>query len=336
MTLAGRLRSWVGVGRDWVGRPTPLGFDDLPPTTAWDPWIGRLLPVVFAVSTGFQLTKYVVVPAGLGFDARLYVEAARVWLAGGDPWAVSHLGIMYAAPPPTLLATLPLLLVPDALVAPVAIVGSFLLAAAAIRAIGLPWWWLTFWPVVDAALVGSLDLAVLAALVLGGRRFDMVAPFLKIFAVVPMIGDRRWRSLVITAAVLVVTVPILPWGEWWRSWSDVAAGLARTAEGTSVFGNIPLMIVASVALLSLGVRRAGWLAVPVLWPWTQIHYMVIAIPAMSPLIALVWCLPGVPPVAVLGSVVVAAIAHRLIPQRTDGGLAPASMPGTAARRSIST
>ena len=116
----------------------------------------------------------------------------------------------------------------------------------------------------------------------------------------------------------------------------MAAGLARTAEGTSVFGNIPLMIVASVALLSLGVRRAGWLGVPVLWPWTQIHYMVIAIPAMSPLIALVWCLPGVPPVAVLGSVVVAAIAHRLIPERTNGGPAPASMPGTAARRSVPT
>ncbi len=249
---------------------------------------------------------------------------------------MSHLGIAYAAPPPTLLATLPLLLVPDSLLVPVSIAGAFLLAAAAIRALGLPWWWLAFWPIVDAALVGSLDLAVLATLVLVGRRFDMVAPFLKVFAVLPMVGDRRWRSLALVGVVLVATAPILPWGEWWSSRSEVASALARTAETTSVFGNLPLMVVATVALLSLGVRRAGWLAVPLLWPWTQVHYMVMSLPAMSPLIALVWCLPGVPPVAVLGSIVVVAIAHRLRPLSMDGGFRQPSMSATSGRRSIPT
>lgn len=336
MTLAGRLRSSAGVGREWLRVPTPLGFSDLPPTTAWDPLIGRWLPMVFAISTGFQLTKYVVVPAGLGFDARLYVDATRAWLSGGDPWAVSQLGVAYAAPPPTLLATIPLLLVPDALLVPIVIIGTFLLAAAAIRAIGLPWWWLAFWPIVDGALVGSLDLAVLATLVLAGRRLDIFAPFLKIFAVVPMVGDQRWRSLALVGIVLAVTAPLLPWGEWWSSRSEVAAGLARTSQTTSVFGSLPLMVVATVALLSLGARRAGWLAVPLLWPWTQVHYMVISLPAMSPLIALVWCLPGVPPVGILGSIVVVAIAHRLRPLRMDRGARQPSMPVPSSRRSIST
>jgi hypothetical protein len=40
-------------------------------------------------------------------DARVYVDAARTWLAGGDPWSVNLGGLYFAAPPPTLLAVPP-------------------------------------------------------------------------------------------------------------------------------------------------------------------------------------------------------------------------------------
>jgi len=51
------------------------------------------------------------------------------------------------------------------------------------------------------------------------------------------------------------------------------------------------MAIAVVALLALGLRRAGWLAVPLLWPSTQIHYMALAMPGLTPYLALAWCIP---------------------------------------------
>ena len=41
-----------------------------------------------------------------------------------------------------------------------------------------------------------------------------------------------------------------------------------------------------IALILLGRKRAAWLAVPVLWPATQLHYRVLALPAMTPSLAL--------------------------------------------------
>jgi hypothetical protein len=75
------------------------------------------------------------------------------------------------------------------------------------------------------------------------------------------------------------------------------------------------MAIGAVALLSLGIRRAGWLAVPILWPWTQAHYMVISTPALSPTLALVWCLPDVPAPVALASVIVVAVGVRIRPIR---------------------
>lgn len=272
---------------------------------------------MFAISTGFQLTKYIVVPEGLGFDARLYVLATKAWLAGGDPWATSLLGINFAAPPPTLLAMLPFTFVPEALLVPLAIVGSFALAVVAIRALGLPLWWLAFWPIVDSALVGNPNIAVLAVLIVASRRLDIFAPFLKLYAMAPLVADRRWRSLVIAVLVMVATAPLLAWDRWFMSLAEVSGALERTAQTTSVYGNGPLMVVGVVALLALGIRRAGWLAVPVLWPWTQPHYMAMSAPALSPMLAIVWSLPGIPPIVTLGSVVLAAIGLHMRPLRGE-------------------
>jgi hypothetical protein len=272
-----------------------------------------VLPLVFAVSTGFQLTAYVVAPAGIGIDAQLYVQATRAWLDGGDPWSVALSGVPFAAPPPTLLVVAPFTLLPDPLIAPVFIAGSAMLVVAALRALGLPLWWLAFPPTAHAIVVGNPDALVLAALVVLGRRLDVIAPFAKIYAVLPLIADRRWRTLVLVAAVFLVTVPILPWGLWLASAPHITGALATTSASTSVYGDPIQMIVGAVALLALGVRRAGWLAVPVLWPWTQPHYMTMSVPALTPMLAIVWSLPWLPPLLVLGSVVAAAVGYRLLP-----------------------
>ena len=313
--LAGMVRASLARPIVWAGAPPSDDLRGLPPLATWDPFLQRILPIVFAVSTGFQLTKYVVVPEGIGFDARLYVTAAREWLSGGDPWSVSSLGIPFGAPPPTLLAFVPFTPLPDALVAAIWVLGSFALATLAIRALHLPWWWICFWPIVDGAMIGNPDIAVLALLVIAGHRLDALAPVLKIYAVLPLLAERRWKSLAAFALILLVTAPILPWGRWIAALPTISLGLQRFAGTTSVSGDPILMVVGIVVLASLAYRRAGWLAVPLLWPWTQTHYLALSVPALTPLLAILWSVPGLPPLVTLLSVTLVAIGYRLFPVR---------------------
>lgn len=269
-----------------------------------------MVPYVFAVTTGFQVLAFIVVrPEQLGFDARLYADAARAWLTGADPWSVASVGIHYAAPPPSLLPFAPFAFLPGPVTSLVWIVGSFVLAALALRSLGAPMWWLVSWPIVDGCLIGNANVAVLAFLVIAGGRLGALAPLAKLYAVAPLIGERRWRTLLLAAVIVIATFPILPWTTYFNDFDRVTASLRQVAGTTSVFGEPILMAVAVVALLALGIRRASWLAVPVLWPYTQPHYMAPSTPALSPWLAVAWSFPH--PMIVLGSVVVEAGAVRL-------------------------
>jgi hypothetical protein len=242
----------------------------------------RLLLVAFGVSASFRILVNVVYPYNLGFDARLYTDAARVWLAGGNPWAQPYeLGIYYAAPPPSLLVMAPFTLLPSWAAGVLGVLLLAVLALAATRSLGLPAYWVFFVPVLDGILVGSLDVATLAVLVIAGGRLSALAPFLKIYGAIPMLGERRWRQLALSAVLLGVTVPILPWPTYIESLPRITSNLADQSMTTSVWGSIPLMVVFGVGLLSLGLRRAGWLAVPILWPSTQPHYAAISLPAVA-------------------------------------------------------
>lgn len=296
----------------WLTGP-PNDFASLPPLAAWDRPLKRILPYVLAVLTGFQIAKFVVVPEGIGFDARLYVLAARTWINGGDPWSVSAHGIPFAAPPPTLLAFVPFIPFPDWLVTVAWVMGSFALGLLAIKALRLPLWWICFWPIVDGAMNGNPDIAVLAVLVMARQRFAGIAPMFKIYAVLPIIAERRWKSLVVFALLLLATAPVLPWGLWVAALPSISLAFERFADTTSVMGDPVLVVVAVAALTLLGFRRAGWLAVPVLWPWTQPHYLAMSVPALSPMLAIFWSLPTHPPTVVLGGLVLAAVGARMFP-----------------------
>ena len=68
--------------------------------------IGRLrlalgqigLPAWFIVIDLLWIAK----PDAFAIDARHYQRAASAWLAGGDPWAVTEKGVLFAAGPHTL------------------------------------------------------------------------------------------------------------------------------------------------------------------------------------------------------------------------------------------
>jgi hypothetical protein len=257
----------------------------------------------------------------------LYVAAARQWLAGGDPWSVMSSGIHFGAPPPTLLVFVPFVLLPDWLIAVVWIVGSFLLAFLAIRTLALQWWWILFWPIMDGALVGNPDVAILALLVIAHQKLAWVAPILKIYAVFPLISMWRWKTLAGTAVALLLSAVILPWPLWLDSLPTISERLEALAHTTSVAGDIPLTVIGIGALVALGFRRAGWLVVPVLWPWTQPHYLAMSVPVLTPTLAILWSIPGPPPWVMLGSVVLAAVGYRLFPQ--PPGPRGEATPGTA-------
>jgi len=263
------------------------------------------LPLLFAIVTGFRLTIYVVVPANAGIDARVYTAAAEAWLTGGDPWTATVDGVVFAAPPTSLLPFIPFIGLDPRITAFVWMVGCFVVAAFAIRALRLPLWWLAFPPIADGIMVASLDIAVLGLLVIAHGRLGALAPLLKIYALIPMVGERRWRDLLFAAALLGASLLVLPWGEWFARLPEISANLAGTAGTTSVYGSPVLMAVGAVALAALGLRRAGWLAVPVLWPSTQPHYMAVSAPGLVPFIAAAWCFPH--PFVTLGSVVIYAI-----------------------------
>jgi hypothetical protein len=308
-----------------VTERTPVDWAYIRRMTWW------LVPLGFLGLDLVVLAKYVEPSVLVGFDASLYAEASRAWLEGTDPWQVSQQGIFYGAPPPTLVPFALFAFLPGIVTSLIWIIGSAALAALAIRALRLAWWWLAFPPIVDSVLVGNPDVAVLAALVVAGGRLDVVAPFLKIYALVPMVGERRWRSVVVCLAALAASLLVLPWSSWIAQLPAITANLATTSETTSVYGQPVLMLMAVVVLLALGLRRAGWLSVPLLWPHTQLHYLAISVPGLTPFLALAWCFPT-PEMLLLSTAVFALIEtvrHTLGRRATETSHQPTSVPDRA-------
>src|SRR5437867_3070095 len=79
----------IGARLDRTRRPSPT-------LTIW----------IHRAATAFLVAEFLYVDAtsyvgrAVGGDARIYLAAARAWLAGGDPWAASDAGVLFAAPPP--------------------------------------------------------------------------------------------------------------------------------------------------------------------------------------------------------------------------------------------
>ncbi len=261
-------------------------------------------------------------PAALnaGGDASLYAAAARAWLAGIDPWIVSQAGIRFAAPPPTLLLFTPFAFVDPVVTRAFWVCASAVAVVLVIRRLKLAWWWALFPPLWEGVLVGNPDPVVLAALVAASPVVAGLAPILKIYGLVPLAGEHRWRPIAVTMIMLTTTAWVLPWREFLADLPYVSASLTGQAAGLSAISVPWLIPIGLIGLAGLGLRRAGWLAVPVLWPSTQLHYAAIAVPAMTPLLAfgLSMPIPGAPAVAVALQAVIefwTRRAHARVAQR---------------------
>jgi hypothetical protein len=249
----------------------------------------------------------------VGLDARIYLAAAKAWLSGGDPWASGSDGVLFAAPPVSLLPVAPFAwMSPDAFTALI-IAASIVAATFVLRRLRLPLWWLLFPPIVEAISVGSLNILVLAALL---TRAGWVGVLAKTYAALPLLVLARVRQLAIAMAIGLVTIPFLPWGIFLAH--DVGRVLGvQAAGGRSAWIEPWLLVpVAIAALIAVGRKRSAWWSVPVLWPASQFHYSVFALPAnMSTPAAAILAVP------VPGAPVVAVVAEGVVRvwRRTRGG-----------------
>lgn len=248
-----------------------------------------LLPAWFlTLSVPSLLTALRVQPI-LFFDARLCLDATRAWLAGSDPWSVEYRGFFFAAPPPTLVPLVPFAILPD----PVGwmLLGGLVVAGAlaTVRMLRLPAWWLLFPPTVHGVISGNVQL-LLVPLLLSGVAW--LAPFLKLYAVVPLVLLRRWRALMAVAVMLLVTAPILPWGPYLARFAEINAVLADQARyGLSGPVLLALLPLGLACLWIVRGETAAWLAVPALWPSQQWYYATLVIPTRSKVVAAVVATP---------------------------------------------
>ena len=247
------------------------------------------LPWWFAIESMLGIAVAMQDRRYLFFDARLYLEATRVWLAGGDPWNVQIAGNYFAAPPPTLLAFAPFTVLPaDTAVALIAlaVIGG---AVATIRLLHLRWWWLLFPPLVQCVLSGNVQSLIVPLILVpaGG-----LAVILKIYAGLPLAILGRWRALVAAAVIMLATVPVLPWTTYINEFALISQRLADQSKLTLPMGF--LLLVSPLVLLSLlvvGRERAAWLVVPAIWPSQQFYYGTIALPARSKIALALIALP---------------------------------------------
>jgi len=312
IALRARLKSIGAVVQAWdSGRAVPGG--SLSPGVRRR-WVGILLPGSFLmfwllnVAVGFN-------SGTLGLDAHIYYHGSAAWLAGQDPWSAgAQLGdrlFSYAGLPPTTILLAPFTVLPEELFVWLWLVLSVVAAVVVVRSLQLPLAWLIYPPLLYGVLAANPHVVLLALVVAGGTGGGVLASMLKVVAIPPLIGERRWRAVGIAALAIVATVLAAP--GLWVSFLHQAGAIADTIHaesggGASAWGEPLLFVPTAVALGALAmvdVRAAGWLAVPALFPTTQYYYAMFALPVdpfMAAAMAFPW--PGVPALVTIGYAIV--------------------------------
>lgn len=258
-------------------------------------WADRIRPIAWMVPASWfvivsAIRLSVLLQFQPGYDGMLYRTATLRWLAGGDPWTLNTSDAVFGAPPPTLLAMLPFALLPD-VIARVAIVGLGVLASIwLIRRLRLPMWWLAFPPLVDGLYIGNPHVFVVPLLVAGAGPLAVLA---KVYAGPVLVLLLRWRAIALTAAIVLVTAPFLPWASFVERWPEVSAALASQSGGggLSALATPWLVPIAALAAILIGRRRFAWWSVPVFWPYTQWYYATMVLPVATPLAAMALAAP---------------------------------------------
>jgi hypothetical protein len=289
--------------------------------------VATLLPVVFIPLAAADVVASFAAE-WLGADAHLYYRASSLWLSGGNPYDAVHFHLgrtfHYVALPTTTVIIAPFTLIPESVFVPCWVAVQALAAVFVVRRLELRWWWLAFPPLVHGVLAGNPSPVLLALLLAAHPLFKALAVLLKVYAVIPLLGERRWGSVLLAGFLGLVTVAVAPslWIEFIRgSGGRTDRLLVESTGGFSAYGNVPLMIGAVVALVLIGrrdLRAAGWLAPIALWPGSQVHWSTLAMPLLvtpmaAPAVSMAYLLAlpahGLPPIAVMVYAVIAEVQH---------------------------
>jgi hypothetical protein len=259
--------------------------------------VDLLLLTAFFLSSGQRLLGSA--EAGTFFvDLRIYRQAVIIATCGGDPWASTVGGFAFAGPPPSLVAYIPAALLPEGVAICLYLAVWLVIGVWVVRRLRCQLWWLLFPPLFESILVINTDLPIIALLLLRGPAAG-VAAAMKVYALVPLLLSRRWVATVFgSALVLLLGLPL--WADFLNSLPEINERLAEQASGgLSAWGSW-VAIPTVAALWVLRRHLAAWLAVPALWPSTQLHYNVLALPVAvrNPMVAFllsfaVWPLPAV-------------------------------------------
>jgi hypothetical protein len=274
-------------------------------------WGAVLLAVWFASNSFTRITSFFDQGFPIGIDARIYHRAVVAWLSGGNPWDAAVAGegwsFHFAGTPATLLLMAPTGLIDETSFTALAIGISWAGAAWTLRRLGFPLWWLLFPPLAEALFSANPQIVVLAMLVANRSIASAFAAVLKVYAFIPLVGELRWRQIAVAAGFYLGSVLVAPglWRDYASAFGYIAARIDfETQHGGSAFFFSGLLGIAVFAVLILALRdrrAAGWLTVPALWPSSQFHYSTMALPVMSPLLAVFLAIPiaRIAPVAIV-------------------------------------
>jgi hypothetical protein len=215
----------------------------------------------------------------------------------------------------------PLTLVPEQLFVPAFVAAQAGAAVYVIRRLHLTWWWLLFPPVAVGVAAGNPSLLILALLLAPPTILKALAPFVKVYALLPLLGERRWRPIAVAAVIGSASFLVAP-----ELWVDFVGG-ARLREarlmdeaggGYSAYQFptvLPLMGMAVIVLARYDFRAAGWLTPIAVWPASQFHWSTLAMPVMTPALAIMLAvnIRGWVPLAI--AVHVFAVALRQVRRR---------------------
>lgn len=262
-------------------------------------WLWFFLPLVFGL---FWLLNFAVGFnwQAVGVDARIYYRGSAALLAGQNPWATAALlngrPFSYAGLPPTAILLAPLTLMPEDAFVWLWLALSLAAAFAVTRALRLPFVWVIYPPLLFGVVAANPHVVMMALLVAGGTWGGGLASVLKIVAIPPLVGERRWRAVILSGAALGASVVLMP--GLWSSFVHQAGAVQDTIHsesggGLSAWGT-PVVFVPTLIALGLlarfDMRAAGWLVVPALFPTTQYYYAMFALP-VDPFLAAAMAFP---------------------------------------------
>jgi len=231
-----------------------------------------------------------------GNDAELYRSAAAAWLSGSDPWLTGNQQSSFSGSPLTVLAFVPLTAIPEAVFRPLSVIVSWIAGLWLVRRCGLPWYWLAFPPLVTGMMLANPGVVAMA---LALTIWAPASALLKSFMVLPMLGERRFRSLAITAGLGIMSIVIAPdlWARYLSEFGFIAERLTRMVYYSGTIYRFPALVplgaVGLLALLRVDKRAAFWLAIPALWPAMEYHYGILVMP-VAPILGIPMTLDSEP------------------------------------------